>query len=132
MVKRALPLILLIAIGGTYFIYTHFLRKRAFEWAGTVEARTVTVGSRTGGRIAQILVAEGAEVAPNQPLILIEPGDLQAQRAIAVAQVAQAQAQVDKATLDADRSHRLLATQAIAQAEADASDTALKTEKDER
>ncbi len=96
MVKRALPLILLIAIGGTYFIYTHFLRKRAFEWAGTVEARSVTVGSRAGGRIAQILVAEGAEVAPGQPLIVIEPGDLQAQRAIAVAQVAQMQSALEK------------------------------------
>jgi multidrug resistance efflux pump len=56
----------------------------------------VTVGSRTGGRIAKILVAEGAQVAEGQPLIELEPGDLPAQRAVAVAQVAQAQAALDK------------------------------------
>jgi multidrug resistance efflux pump len=183
-VKRALPLVLLVVIGATYYIYEHFLLRQAYTWSGTVEARAVTVGSRTGGRIQKILVHEGDSVQAGQLLIVLEPGDLEAQRAIAAGQLeqaqaaldklqkgarpeeieeakaraaqasaalaetqhgsraeqiaaaearlAQAQAQVDKAKLDADRSHRLLASQAIPQSEADAADTALRTASAER
>ena len=175
--KRFLPLIVLAVIAVTYFAYKRYLDGKPFEWAGTVEARNVTVGSRTGGRIAKIAVQEGDHVAAGQVLIELEPGDLTAQRAIADAQlqqmqaayeklkkgarpeeiaqanaraaqanaslaetrhgsrvediatgearVAQFKAEYDKAVLDASRSHRLLATGAIAKAEADASDTNL-------
>ncbi len=95
-VKRFIPLVVLAAIIGTYYAYQHYLSKRPFEWAGTVEARAVTVGSRTGGRIKEILVREGDRVKAQQPLIVLEPGDLEAQRAIAVAQVEQASAALEK------------------------------------
>ena len=175
--KRLLPLIVLVVIAATYFGYKRYLAHKPYEWAGTVEARTVTVGSRTGGRIAKIRVQEGDHVTAGQPLIELEPGDLTAQRAMADAQlqqmqaaydklkkgarpeeiaqanarsaqanaalaetrhgsraeeiatgqarVAQFKAAFDKAALDADRSRRLLASGAIAKAEADASETAL-------
>jgi HlyD family secretion protein len=175
--KRFLPLIVLAVIAVTYFAYKRYLNGKPFEWAGTVEARDVTVGSRTGGRIAKISVQEGDHVNAGQVLIQLEPGDLTAQRGIADAQlqqmqaayeklkkgarpeeiaqanaraaqanaslaetrhgsrvediatgearVAQFKAEYDKAVLDASRSHRLLATGAIAKAEADTSDTNL-------
>jgi multidrug resistance efflux pump len=178
-VRRFIPLILLAVIGGTYAGYRVWLARQPFEWAGTVEARSITVGSRVGGRIAKILVAEGSNVAANQPLIELEPGDLPAQRAFAQAELDQAtaalaklvagsrpeeiaaakaraaeaaaafaearhgsraeeidaaqarlvsaQATVDKAQLDVGRDKQLLATGAIARAEADAADTALQT-----
>src|SRR4051812_15284496 len=182
--KRLIPLLLLAAIAGTYLWYQRYLRGRPFEWAGTVEAKSISVGSRTGGRVAKVLVQEGDRVKPGQVLVELEHGDLDAQRAGAAAQLAQAtaaldklkagarpeeiaqaqaraaqanavqqetrhgsrpeeiagaearvasaQALVDKAQLDADRAHRLLQSQAIAQAESDAADTALRTAKAQR
>ena len=182
--KRFLPLMVLVGIGAVYFGYKRYLAGRPFEWTGTVEARTVTVGSRTGGRIKRIAVQEGDHVTAGQVLLELEPGDLEAQRAIAQAQLAQmqaaldklekgarpeeiaeakaraaqataafaetrhgsrieevaadqarlaqAQATVDKAQLDAERTHHLLAVQAITQEEADAADTTLKSAKAER
>ncbi len=94
--RRFIPLILLVAIGAAYFAYKRYLAHQPYEWAGTVEARAVTVASRTGGRIKQVLVREGDTVKPNQPLILLEAGDLEAQRAIAIAQLEQARAALDK------------------------------------
>jgi HlyD family secretion protein len=94
--RRFLPLLLLAVIGAAYFGYTRYLSHRPFEWAGTVEVRDVKVGSRTGGRIKQVLVREGDKVAAGQPLVLLEPGDLEAQRAMAAAQLEQAQAALEK------------------------------------
>ena len=94
--KRFLPLIVLAVIAVTYFAYKRYLNGKPFEWAGTVEARDVTVGSRTGGRIAKINVQEGDHVNAGQVLIELEPGDLTAQRAIADAQLAQMQAAYEK------------------------------------
>lgn len=182
--KRALPLVLLLGIVGAYIAYRRYLAGQPFAWAGTVEARAISVGSRTGGRVAKVLVQEGDRVTAGQVLVELEHGDLDAQRAGAAASLAQAQASldkleagarpeeiaqaqaraaqatavlqetrrgsrveeiagaearlasaqalVDKAALDADRAHRLLASQAIAQAEVDATDTALRTAKAQR
>ena len=94
--KRFLPLILLVLIAGAYFGYKRYLSSRPFEWAGTVEARVVTVGSRAGGRIQTVLVKEGDRVVAGQPLLVLEPGDLTAQRAMAQAQLDQALATLDK------------------------------------
>ncbi|MGE5183319.1 MAG: HlyD family secretion protein [Acidobacteriota bacterium] len=94
--KRLIPLLALAVIATIYIVYEHYLARRPFAWAGTVEARAVTVGSRTGGRIKQILVREGDHVQPGQPLLVLEPGDLEAQRAIAEAQLEQAQAALEK------------------------------------
>jgi len=94
--KRFLPLIVLAVLAGVYVGYKRYLAGRPFAWAGTVEARDVTVGSRTGGRIKAIKVQEGDRVTAGQILIELEPGDLTAQRAMADAQLAQAQASLDK------------------------------------
>ena len=94
--RRFIPLILLVAIGAGYYAYKQYLARRPFEWAGTVEARSVSVASRTGGRVKQVLVHEGDSVQANQPLVILEPGDLEAQRAIANAQLEQAKAALDK------------------------------------
>jgi multidrug resistance efflux pump len=94
--KRLVPLALLVAIAGGYVAYRRYLSHRPFEWAGTVEARAIAVGSRGGGRVAKVLVQEGDRVTAGQVLVELERGDLDAQRAIAVAQLAQAQAALDK------------------------------------
>jgi multidrug resistance efflux pump len=94
--KRLVPLILLAAVAAAYVVYKRHLAAQPFEWAGTVEARSAAVGSRTGGRVARLLANEGDRVAAGQALIELEPGDLDAQRAGAAAQLAQAQAAFDK------------------------------------
>src|SRR4051812_3290303 len=94
--KRVIPLLLLVAIAGVYVWYQRYLSGRPFEWAGTVEARSISVGSRTGGRVAKVLVQEGDRVAPGQVLLELEHGDLDAQHAGAAAQLAQAMATLDK------------------------------------
>ncbi len=94
--KRLVPLVLLVLIAGGYFAYKRYLSHRPFAWAGTVEARSISVGSRTGGRVARVLVQEGDRVKPGQVLIELEHGDLDAQRAGAEAQLAQMAATLDK------------------------------------
>lgn len=94
--RRLLPIILLVVIGAAYFAYKRYMAQRPFEWAGTVEVRDVAVASRTGGRIEQVLVHEGDRVQPNQPLLVLEPGDLEAQRAIALAQLEQTKAMLEQ------------------------------------
>ncbi|HVK86570.1 MAG TPA: HlyD family efflux transporter periplasmic adaptor subunit [Kofleriaceae bacterium] len=94
--KRLLPVILLVIIAGAYVAYRIYMARRPFEWAGTVEAREITVGSRTGGRVARLLVQEGDQATAGQPLLELERGDLDAQRTAAVAQLEQARAENDK------------------------------------
>jgi multidrug resistance efflux pump len=94
--RRLIPLVLLVAIGAAYIAYQRYLSHRPFEWAGTVEARSVTVASRTGGRVKEVLVHEGDQLKPSQPMIILEAGDLEAQLAMAQAQLEQAKATLDK------------------------------------
>ncbi len=176
--RRFLPLGVVAIVLAGYGAYRAYLATRPYEWSGTVEARVIAVGSRTGGRVKEVLVREGERVQAGQPLVTLEPGDLLAQRLQAQANVEQAQANlsklekgarpeeidqakarastanaafeearhgaraeqisatkarlvaaqvaVDKAQLDADRAHKLLATGAVAQADADTADANLR------
>ncbi|MGO9837915.1 MAG: HlyD family secretion protein [Polyangiaceae bacterium] len=69
---------------------------RPYEWSGTVEARTIAVGSRVGGRVKSVLAKEGDRVQAAQPLVELEPGDVQAQRLMAKGQLDEALANLDK------------------------------------
>src|SRR6478672_12694583 len=84
--------LLALAYGG----YRVYLERKPYEWSGTVEARTISVGSRAGGRVAKVLVHEGDAVTAGQALIELEPGDFQAQLLQANAQQVSAQAVLDK------------------------------------
>ena len=96
--KRRPPIPLLILAVGLviYGGYRVYLERKPYEWSGTVEARTISVGSRAGGRIAQVLVREGDAVQAGQALLQLEPGDFPAQLLQATAQEASAQAVLDK------------------------------------
>jgi multidrug resistance efflux pump len=95
--RRFFPLFVLALAGLAYGGYRLYDARRPYEWSGTVEARTITVGSRTGGRVKEVLVREGDALAPGQPILVLEPGDLDAQRLGAAGQVAQARAALEKA-----------------------------------
>src|SRR4051812_39697548 len=83
--------------------------------SGTIEADEIHVGSKIGGRIAEVFVSEGQEVKQGQPIIRFESFDLDAKRADAVAAVVQAEANLQK-TLALSRPEEI--AEARAQAEA--------------
>ena len=91
-----IPIFVLAALALAYGGYRWYLARQPYEWSGTVEARVVYLGSRVGGRIKEVKVKEGAEVKEGQELIVLEPGDLLAQRLAAEGQLVQAQANLDK------------------------------------
>ncbi|HEY2747491.1 MAG TPA: biotin/lipoyl-binding protein, partial [Polyangia bacterium] len=87
-------MIALLALGyGGYRLYA---AHRPFEWSGTVEARTIAVGSRAGGRIKAVLVREGDHVKRGQPLLELEPADLPAQKLEAAGNLEEMQATLEK------------------------------------
>jgi HlyD family secretion protein len=93
---RFIPLVIILGGLGWYGVHRWQLAHAPFEWSGTVEARTIDLGSRAGGRIKQILVKEGDRVKAGQPLLVLEPGDWPAQLEQAEGSLLQAQANLDK------------------------------------
>lgn len=94
--RRILPIVvILLGIVG-YVGYRSWQGRQPFEWSGTVEARTMAVGSRMGGRVKEVLLKEGDRAKDGQALLVLEAGDLDAQRLMAQAQLEEAQAALDK------------------------------------
>ncbi len=93
-VKRILPFLVLalLAYGG----FRLYRALQPYEWSGTVEVRTMNVGSRTGGRVKTVLVHEGDRLKAGQPLIELESSDWPAQLLAAQGQLLQAQANLEK------------------------------------
>jgi membrane fusion protein YbhG len=94
---RRLPLlgVVVLALLG-YTGWRMWDRARPYEWSGTVEARTIAVGSRVGGRVKAVLAREGDRVQTAQPLIELEPGDLRAQRLMAKGELDQVAANLGR------------------------------------
>lgn len=71
--KRIIPIVLLLAAGGSAAWYYYFRPKSdALVLSGSVEARTVEVGSQVGGRIREVHVTEGQAVAAGDPIVTFE------------------------------------------------------------
>ncbi len=95
--KRAIALATIAVVAVTAYAVYRVRRAHApFEWSGTIEADTIDVASRVGGRVQEVAVREGDRVTAGQPLVTLETGDLPAQRLIAVGQLAQAQGAFEK------------------------------------
>ncbi len=118
MIRRIATLAILAAVvGGAVYAYAAWkeqLASRPVEWSGMVETRTIEVGSRVGGRIKEVLVREGDPVAAGQPLLVLETGDLEAQKLQAQGQLEQAEAALAKVGANGSSARR----QEIAAAEA--------------
>src|SRR5262249_15567847 len=94
--KRLISRVVLSLAAAGYLGWRTLRAPQPLEWSGTVETRSIKVGSRTGGRVKDVLVREGDDVTPGQVLVDLEPGDLPAQKLIAQGQLDQAQANLDK------------------------------------
>jgi len=93
--RLVVPL-LVVAAAGWYGWHRWRLATAPYEWSGTVEAHTISLGSRAGGRVQRVLVKEGDRVKPGEPIIVLEPGDWPAQLQQAEAQLEMMQATLDK------------------------------------
>jgi HlyD family secretion protein len=74
--------------------------------AGTIETRTVEVGSLVGGRIAAVEVHEGDVVQAGQPIVLFEPDLLDLQIAEQRAEIAQLKAALTRTEVGPRREDR--------------------------
>src|SRR5882762_8530779 len=66
--------------------------KDSLAASGTLEARNISVGSKVGGRISKVLVAEGDHVQTGQVLVTFEDSELNARLLQAQGRYAQARA----------------------------------------
>jgi HlyD family secretion protein len=94
--RRLVALLVVVVAVGAYVGYRVRRDREPLEWSGTVEAHTMDVGSRVGGRVLEVHVREGDSVVAGKPLVTLEKGDLPAQRLIAQGQLEQAQGVLEK------------------------------------
>jgi multidrug resistance efflux pump len=87
-------------------------------FSGTVETREIRVGSKVGGRVAQILVVEGQQVTSGQPLVKIDISELEAQQRQVEARIAQTEARLTRLLNGARPEEKAQATAATAAARA--------------
>jgi HlyD family secretion protein len=64
---------------------------------GVVEIQEVRLGSKIGGRVAEVFVREGSEVKAGQPLVRLEVPELEAQREQLAARLQDMESALDKA-----------------------------------
>jgi HlyD family secretion protein len=118
--RRIVPLLIVVVALAAYVGYRVRRAPVPLEWSGTVEAHTIEVGSRVGGRVLDVAVREGDTVQAGQALVTLEKGDLPAQRAIAAGQLEQAQGMLEKVasrTLPTARRAEIAEAQARLEAE---------------
>jgi multidrug resistance efflux pump len=92
--KILLPVVIgvLILAGLGYSLRNVFGNRSEFVISGIIEADDIHVGSRVGGRVLKVAVKRGQAVKAGEPLVLLEPQELNAALAEAQASLRQAQA----------------------------------------
>lgn len=97
--KKAIILVVVIAsVLFAVAAYGFWGRKPAgLTASGTLEARNISVGSKVGGRISEVLVREGDHVQPGQLLVRFEDRELEADVLQARGRLEQAKAALEKA-----------------------------------
>ena len=96
--KRLVPVAVILILVIASLVYVQQQRKpREIVLAGTLEARTVNVGSLVGGRVTAVHVDEGVQVTAEQPLVTLETDTIDRQISEQRAAIAAAQAEYSKA-----------------------------------
>ena len=80
MLKRLIPLVVLLAIGGGIYWYSN-LPITSLTLTGTVTTHEVVVSPQIGGRIEKLLVNEGDTVTKDQLVAVLAPAELMQERA---------------------------------------------------
>lgn len=95
--KRSSIIVLtvIVAVLGTgYFLWNYAATNRTLVFSGVIEADHIHVGSKLGGRVLKVVAREGETVKAGEPLVLLEPHDLDASLAEAQATLHQAEAKL--------------------------------------
>ncbi len=96
--KRIVPLaVLAVAVVALLLYMMERRQPREVVLSGTLEARTVNVGSLVGGRVTGVFVDEGSHVVPGQVLVKLETETLDRQIAEQQAAIETARAAYRKA-----------------------------------
>jgi len=96
--KRLVILLLVIlAAAGAVWGLAFRRKEKPLVLSGAIEARDVEVGSLVGGRVARVLVEEGARVSAGQPIVQFETDLLDLQVAQQKSRVAEMRANLLKA-----------------------------------
>jgi multidrug resistance efflux pump len=106
------------AAGALAFFWPLRGPEAALQLPGTVETQEVRLGSKAGGRVAEVLVAEGDVVHPGQLLVRLEEPELEAQRQQAEGNLHAAEAELEKARSGARPEEKEAAWAAVAAADA--------------
>lgn len=93
--KVLIPVVLVVALAALG-ARSFFKRDTSLTASGTLEARNVSVGSKIGGRVTQVLVAEGDHVKRDQLLVAFDDAELHAALLQARGTYAQAKANYAK------------------------------------
>src|SRR5947209_1035390 len=72
--------LLVVALGAGWYLWS-ISGPRELRFPGIVEIQEVRLGSKIGGRVAKVLVKEGALLYPKQELVIFETPELETQRA---------------------------------------------------
>ncbi|MCA8981621.1 MAG: efflux RND transporter periplasmic adaptor subunit [Planctomycetes bacterium] len=91
--RSRLIIVIVLVAGLLVMLFRSQQRPFPYEVSGFVEAHEIRVGSRVGGRVAEVAVEEGQTVEAGALLLRFESYDLGEQRAEAVARLAEARAQ---------------------------------------
>src|SRR5437763_6145036 len=92
-----IPIVIIIAAIVAFLYYRHSRQPQEVVLSGTLEARTVNVGSLVGGRVAKTLIDEGMRVVAGQLLVTLETETIDRQLSEQRAAIAAAQAALAKA-----------------------------------
>jgi HlyD family secretion protein len=92
-----IPIVIAIVAVAAFLYYRHSREPQEVVLSGTLEARTVNVGSLVGGRVTKTLVDEGMHVNAGQLLVTLETETIDRQLSEQRAAIAAAQAALAKA-----------------------------------
>jgi multidrug resistance efflux pump len=92
-------MVLSVAVAGLSWIWASVAgaRSKVLQLHGVVEIQEVRLASKQGGRIKDVLVAEGNWVEPGQRLVVLEAPELKARKGQQEAQLANILAELEKA-----------------------------------
>ncbi|MEA2239808.1 MAG: rane fusion protein YbhG [Thermoanaerobaculia bacterium] len=88
---------ILIVVAALLFYFRESRKPKEIVLSGSLEARTVNVGSLVGGRVTKTLIDEGTAVAPGQLLVTLETETIDRQLSEQRAAITQAKAVLAKA-----------------------------------
>ncbi|MCX6056308.1 MAG: efflux RND transporter periplasmic adaptor subunit [Chloroflexi bacterium] len=115
--KPVIPMILVLVSAVTlYFVFSNTGKQEplVLSASGTIEAESVFLSPEISGRISEVFFEEGDAVNAGDPLFRIDDTLLQAQRAVAVANVNASQAALSAALVQSDLTQAALLSESSA------------------